>query len=499
MPSDVYFMDARSDSVDTSLIAKAVTVFDAAGLDELITPGDVVAIKVHCGEWNSSAYLRPVYARALADRVKELGGRPFVCDTTTLTYSPFASRATELDLLLTAERNGYSSATLGCPFIAADGYVGTSDFRVDIPEGYLLKEAYVAQAIAAADVLIALTHFKGHGMGVIGGALKNLGIGAQSKRGKFNVHMGGHPKYGVGAAVKFNPEAFSGKDKDPEWELIEEACPIGLFKITDDDKIEWDRDRCMTCLGCLGVLNPRDIFEPNQMLFDATDIAIADAALGVVKTVPKVGFVTVAVDVSPKCDCAGFSDTPIVPNIGVFASTDPVAIDQACVDKVTEAPGIPGSLSEEMGVEDPGERKFDLAGAAIEGLSEQTTINTGVVNGLGTRDYTIHEVEPAGRSQFQFPYDRRPTRQRFGRLFEKFQPFPFDRHDGHGFNRLAEVDIDAVKPHDGPTVGTHSYAAYHGDGTSHGPDGHDHGNGHGGWHPGEEGTRKQRKARTHEH
>ncbi len=486
MPSDVYFMDARSDSADTSLIAKTTTVFDAAGLDKLVSPGDVVAIKLHCGEWNSSAYLRPVYARAVADRVKELGGRPFVCDTTTLTYGPHSSRATELDLLLTAERNGYSSAVLGCPFIAADGYVGTSDYRVDIPEGYLLKEAYVAQAIAAADVLITLTHFKGHGMGVIGGALKNLGIGAQSKRGKFNVHMGGHPKYGLGAAVEFDENYIVDKEADPEWELIEEACPIGLFRVNDDNRIEWDRDKCMTCLGCANVLNPRGIFQPNQMMFDATDIAIADAALGVCKTVPKVGFVTLAIDVSPKCDCAGFSDIPIVPNLGVFASTDPVAIDQACVDAVTASPGTPGSLSEEMGVEDAGERKFDLAGAAIEGLSEQTTINTAVVNGLGTRDYELHHVAPAGREKFAFPYDPRPSRQRFGRIFEKFQPFPFDRHDGHGFDRLPDVDIEAVKPHDGPTVGTHSHAAYHGDGTVHPPNGSSsRGNE---WHPGEEGS-----------
>ena len=100
--SNVYFMDAHSDSTETALAAKMLTVFDAAGLDKMVKPNDVVAIKVHCGEWNNSAYLRPVYARSLADRVKELGGRPFVCDTTTLTYSPWASRATELDLLQTA-------------------------------------------------------------------------------------------------------------------------------------------------------------------------------------------------------------------------------------------------------------------------------------------------------------------------------------------------------------------------------------------------------------
>lgn len=484
MTSTVYHMDARSDSADTSLIAKTLTVFDAAGLDKLISPGDVVAIKVHCGEWNSSAYLRPVYARAVADRVKELGGRPFVCDTTTLTYGPYSTRSTELDLLLTAERNGYNSATLGCPFIVADGYVGTADYRVDIPEGYLLKEAYVAQAIAAADVLIALTHFKGHGMGVIGGALKNLGIGAQSKRGKFNVHMGGHPKYGVGAAVKFTPEEFKGKDNDAEWNLIEDACPFNLFKVSDDNQITWKREKCATCLGCLGVMNPRGIFEPSQAQFDATDVAIADAALAVVKTVPKVGFINVAVDVSPKCDCAGFSDMPIVPHLGVFASTDPVAIDQACVDKAMHAPGIPGSLSEEMGVDAEGERKFDLAGAAIEGLSEQTTINTGVVNGLGSRDYELVTVSPEGRAKFVFPYDRRPTRKRFQKLFEKFQPFPYERHNGQGFNRLPEVDLDAVKPHSGPTVSPHSHSPYHGDGTHHPPS--SNGNT---WHPGEEGHR----------
>ncbi len=493
MKPAVYFMDARSDSADTSLIAKAVTVFDAAGLDELISPGDVVALKVHCGEWNSSAYLRPVYARALADRIKELGGRPFVCDTTTLTYSPFASRATELDLLITAERNGYTSATLGCPFIAADGFVGTSDFRVDIPEGYLLKEAYVAQAIAAADVLITLTHFKGHGMGVIGGALKNLGIGAQSKRGKFNVHMGGHPLYGVGAAVEFKPENFKGKEADPDWKLLEDCCPFGLFKVTDDDRLEWDREKCVTCLGCMGVMNPRGIFSPNQATFDATDAAIADAALGVVKVVgrDKVGFVTIAVDVSPKCDCAGFSDVPIVPHLGVFASKDPVAIDQACVDAAKHAPGIPGSLSEEMGVDAAGERKFDLAGAAIEGLSEQTTINTGVVIGLGSREHELIHVAPAGAARFQFPPDPRPTGQKFSKLFEKIPPFPRELYDGQGYNRLPEVDLDAVKPHDGPTVSAHSYAPYHGDGTQHPPTDGESSNGHKQemWHPGEEAVR----------
>ena len=134
-------MDARGNSPQTSMVAKMLTVFEAAGFDSLIKPGDMVAIKTHCGEWNNTGYLRPVYARTLADRVKALGGRPFVCDTTTQTYSPTSSRSTGLDFSVTAERNRYNYATLGCPYICADGFIGMDDYRVDRPEGYLLKEA----------------------------------------------------------------------------------------------------------------------------------------------------------------------------------------------------------------------------------------------------------------------------------------------------------------------------------------------------------------------
>ena len=449
----VAYMDARSSSPDTSLVAKMLTVFDAAGLGEIISPGDVVAIKTHCGEWNNTAYLRPVYARALADRIKELGGRPFVCDTTTLTYSLHASRVTELDLLLTAERNGFTSATLGCPFICADGFVGTSDYRVDIPEGFLLKEAYIAQAIAASDAMIVLTHFKGHALGVIGGAIKNLGIGAQSKRGKFNVHLGGHPKYGINVMGKYDPDAFKGKKDDPGWQIIEEACPFGLLKIDENDKFVWDRERCTLCLACpVGILGGRGILEVSPETFEATDAAIADGALGAVKAVgaDKVGFVSLALDVTPGCDCAGFSDMPVVPHLGVFASKDPVAIDQACVDMATAASGIAGSRSEEMGVESPGDVKFDMVSPLFEGLSQQTTINTGELIGLGSRDYELAEAGRAGNERFAFPPDPRRAGVRFRKLFEKIPPFPYDRYDGHGFNREPEVDLEKVRKQAAP-------------------------------------------------
>ena len=448
MAAKVYYMDARSDSPQTSMLAKMVTVFEAAGFDSLIKPGDTVAIKLHCGEWNNTTYLRPVYARTIADRVKALGGRPFVCDTTTLTYNPTSSRSTGLDLMVTAERNGYNSATLGCPFICADGFMGLDDYRVDLPEGYILKEAYIAQAIAAADVLITLTHFKGHAMGVIGGALKNLGIGAQSKRGKFNVHMGCHPRYGFGASCTFNPKNYKGRQGDENWQELEESCPFGLIHVTEDS-IEWERGKCTNCIGCLGPMLKRGIVELSEKNFQALNAAIADACLATVKVVGKgkVAFINLAIDLTRGCDCVPFSDVSILPDLGVFASYDPVAIDKACLDKSIETTGVRGSRAEEMEALDAGERKFETCSPLLAGLSEETQINTGEIIGLGTRQYELVLVAEKKKEDFPFPLDPRLSKVRFGDLYAKLQPFPYDRYDGKGFLREEEIDLGRVNTH----------------------------------------------------
>jgi len=439
-------MDGRSLSSATGLVPQMLSVFDAAGFAGMIEPGDTVAIKLHCGEWNNTGYLRPVYARALADRIKALGGRPFVCDTCTLTYSPISSRATGLDILITAERNGYTPATLGCPFIVADGFNGTDDLRVDLPEGFILKEAYIAKAIAMADVLIALTHFKGHPLGVIGGSIKNLGIGAQSKRGKYNVHMGGHPKYGLGAATEFHPERCKGRSGCPQWEACEGACPYGLFHVTEHS-IEWRRKGCVNCLCHLSVNTACGVFDFPQVAFEASNAAMADGCLATVKTVgrEKVGFINMAIDISPACDCVGFSDMPIVPNLGIFASTDPVALDKASVDKAARAPGMPGSASEDYGASEPGTKKFTAASAVhFSGLSEEIQIETGAINGLGTKEYEMVDVEPlSDQSLWQFT-DQRSMRDKFGPIYAKEDPFPRERYEGQGFHRAAQVDLEGV-------------------------------------------------------
>lgn len=448
MSSKVYYTDARSSSPQTSLVAKMEAVFDAAGFAKLIKPNDVVAIKLHCGEWNNTAYLRPVYARALADKVKSLGGRPFVCDTTTQPYSPYSSRATGLDILNTAERNGYTSAALGCPFICADGFMGTDDHVVDLPEGYILKEAYIAKAIAAADVLITLSHFKGHALGVVGGALKNLGIGAQSKRGKFNVHMGGHPKYGFTKNFIFHPENFKGK-KEPDWEAVDNCCPFAAVHVTEDSVVI-DQKKCVNCLCCLRTMLSHGIWEATADVFKATNAAIADACMATVKAVgkDKVAFINLAIDIARGCDCISYADTPILPHLGVFGSYDPVAIDKACVDKAVAAMGIMGSTAEEMDVTECGTRKFESCSPLLSGLCEETQINTGAIIGLGSKDYELVDVPEKTMEEVAFAPDPRPTATRLKGAFAKFQVFPYDLHGGQGFKREAEVDLERVSEYD---------------------------------------------------
>jgi hypothetical protein len=205
-------------------------------------------------------------------------------------------------------------------------------------------------------------------------------------------------------------------------------------------------------------MGPRGIIDVPAINFDAVDVAIADAALGVEKIVgrDKVGYINMAIDISPRCDCANHADVPIVPHLGVFASKDAVSIDMACVDAARESAAIPGSAAEVMEAHRPGDAKFEAAAATFHGQSEVATINTGHANGLGSRDYDLIEVEPADPIKYRFPLDRRPSRQRFMEKFEKFTPFPYDRHGGKGYAREDEVDLEAMKRHYEHSVNGHA-------------------------------------------
>lgn len=425
-------MGDRSYSEETSLVAKMLTVFDAAGLGNLIEKNDLVAIKLHPGEYNTTGNIRPQYIRALVDRIKELGGRPYVTETCTMPYGTYCSRVNALDLSQTAARNGITEAAIGCPFLVADGFFGTSDVHIDLPEGLILKEQYIAEAIARADVVIVLSHFKGHPMGSIGGAIKNIGIGAASKRGKHNTHLGGHPKYGF-VNAPYDPSKCIGREC-PKWQACEESCPYGLIKITETG-IDWDQKACVGCLSHMLTVDCGAIGFPENIM-EATNVAIADSALACVKSVKnKIGFVNLAIDISPWCDCIAFADRSLVPNIGVFASLDPVAIDKACLDKVSESPGTPGSAADEKDVMDAGLKgKFTHAASILE-TNEEIQMHAGAKNGLGSTDYELIEADPQPGENFRFQWDKRPVSVRMKRLFKEHIVYP-----PKGFDQVEDID-----------------------------------------------------------
>ena len=168
---------------------------------------------------------------------------------------------------------------------------------------------------------------------------------------------------------------------------------------------------------------------------------MADGALAAVKAVgrDKVGFINLAIDITPMCDCLMYSDRPIVPNIGVFASHDPVAIDCACIDMVSQAAGVPGSKAHEAGVLSPGVPKLPAAASSV-GASDRLQINTGVRNGLGSEDYELVECQVPDPSYYRFQFDPRPVRQKFGKLFKEEPAFP-----PQGFKRAEKVDLSTLR------------------------------------------------------
>lgn len=389
MKSKVYHMDDRYSGLPSSIPAKAQQLFDHAELGECFDPGDTVAVKCHMGEWNNSAYLRPILVRVIVDKVKEHGGKPFVTDTTTAPYYFYGGRSTADLHLETAARNGFTAQSMGCPIIISDGMYGTDDVKVDIPDGLLLKESYMAKGIADSDAMIVVSHFKGHGSGVYGGSIKNVAIGCGSKRGKIDVHLCLHQTVGWNS-WSFNGDNCLGEEC-PDHVLCDNMCPVGAIKIKKDHA-EWDAD---ACIGCLGHQRPlfrcdlwgREKYEDWRNWFL---VAMGDAATGYIRHMgpENVGYITYAVDITPSCDCVPGSDRPVIPNLGVLASRDMVAIDVAALDMSVQTPGIHGSMAEEKEVMNPGDEKF----TGIVGMSQWITANTCSRLGSGSMEYEL--VEP---------------------------------------------------------------------------------------------------------
>ncbi len=365
--SKVYFSDMHT-TVSMNLRAKLERLMKSAGFESIDFSGKFVAVKVNFGEAGNLAYLRPNYARYICDYIKALGGRPFVTDSNTLYVG---QRKNALDHLDCAYENGYNPFATGVHTIIADGLKGTDEVYVPVQNGELVKEAKIGRALMDADIVISLNHFKGHELAGFGGALKNLGMGGGSRAGKMDMHSAGKPDVDHTLCVGCGQ--------------CRKVCAHDAPVITAG-KATVDHDRCVGCGRCIGVC-PTDAMEPK---FDQTGTIlnqkIAEYAMAVVQGRPHF-HISLAIDISPYCDCHSENDIPIVSDVGMFASFDPVAIDVACADAVNAKEAEKGSVLETC-AHIHGDHFTDV----FPVTNWRSAVEHGEKIGLGHMDYELIEI-----------------------------------------------------------------------------------------------------------
>lgn len=367
--SKVYFTDFRT-RIGVSLTKKLQMLIRAAGIGTIDMDGKFVAIKMHFGELGNLAFLRPQYAKVVADLVKEQGGMPFLTDCNTLYPG---SRKHALEHLECAALNGFNPTTTGCQVIIGDGLRGTDEVEVPVKNGEYVKAAKIGRAVMDADIVISLAHFKGHEATGFGGALKNLGMGCGSRAGKMEQHSSGK------VAVK--------EDLCRGCRRCARECGSNAISYVNN-KAVIDKNLCKGCGRCIGACSFDAIHNEQWDASDKLDRKMAEYAQAVCQDRPCF-HINLVRDVSPNCDCHGENDAPILPDIGMFASFDPVAIDQACADACLKADPLPNSqLSDNLN--QPGwQCHHDHFLDNNPNINWKETLAHAEKIGLGTRDYEL--------------------------------------------------------------------------------------------------------------
>ena len=331
--SKVYWTDFRTVANGDSLPTKLQKLIKKAGIAEIDMKDKFVAIKMHFGEKGNISYLRPNYARAVVDVVKELGGKPFLTDCNTMYVG---SRKNALEHLDCAWENGFTPYAVGCPVIIADGLKGLDEVEAPVNGGTHIKKAKIGRAIMDADIFISLTHFKGHEMTGFGGAIKNIGMGSGSRAGKCEQHSAGKANIDESACRACK-------------RCLRECANGGLVFDESKKKMTVNKNNCVGCGRCVGACNFDAIYFENDAALKDLNEKMAEYTKAVIDGRPNF-HISLIVDVSPNCDCHSENDAPIIPDIGMFCSFDPLALDRCCVDMaLKQKPFENTQLTDEMG------------------------------------------------------------------------------------------------------------------------------------------------------
>jgi uncharacterized Fe-S center protein len=350
-----------------SLLAKLRKLVHAAGIDKIDMQKKFVAVKIHFGEPGNMSYLRANYAKVIVDIVKEKGGIPFLTDCSTLYVGRRKDAVEHLDA---AYENGYNPFATGCHVIIGDGLKGDDDVDVMI-DAPCLKSAKIGRTIVDADVIITMTHFKGHELMGMGGVIKNLGMGCASRRGKMELHSSNKP-------------SVDGKRCEGCGYCVNKCAHSAITM--RNGKAKLDRKLCVGCGRCISMCRFDAISVAMDQSNDLLCKRTAEYALASVTGKPNF-HVSFVIDVSPFCDCYGGNGIPIVPDVGMFASFDPVALDVACADAVNEQPIVKESMLHGK------ECKKDKFVCTHPATDWKAATEHAEAIGLGVRRYRVRKVE----------------------------------------------------------------------------------------------------------
>ena len=364
----VFFADMRA-SHKENLFDKISKLLALCRLGQRITAGDLTAVKIHFGEKGNHTFIRPIFARKVVEEIKKTGAKPFLTDSSTLYPG---ERKEAVSALTCGIENGFAYACVGAPLIISDGLRGVTEREIAV-DGELLQSAFIGTEIVEADSLVCLSHFKCHELTGFGGAIKNLGMGCASRKGKLIQHSTVAPKVAVknctGCGICLN------------------SCAHDAIVITDGTA-EIDAELCAGCSRCITVCPTKAI---NIQWNEAADLVMKKMAeyakASVIGKEERMIYLNFITQVSPACDCYGHADAPIVNDIGICASTDPVALDQGCADLVNAARGNDNSALKSG--HEPGGDKF--TGVYPE-IPWQVQLEHGEKIGLGSRKYELVKV-----------------------------------------------------------------------------------------------------------
>jgi uncharacterized Fe-S center protein len=346
---------------DESKIKKIERLFEAANFSNFIEKDDLTGVKIHFGEEGNDSFINPVLIRPIIEKIRYYGAKPFLTDTNTLYYGSRHDSPTHIE---TAIKHGFNYSVVDAPIVIADGIKGDNWVPIEVNLKHF-QNVKIASDIINLDSMFVLSHFKGHGMSGFGGAIKNLAMGCAAVQGKLEQHE---------CAKPYINDNCTGCGK------CAEECPVSAIIVEDQAIIEYEK--CIACNNCLEQC-PDSCIELDWDMVEPFIEKMVEYAWGAVKNkVNKAGYFNFLMNITPDCDCVSWSDRSFVPDIGILASNDPVALDEASYDMVNKQVGHKDSLlSHGHG---PGEDKFRGIWENVDGRLQMKYAEE---IGLGTRNY----------------------------------------------------------------------------------------------------------------